>query len=170
MQSHFLMVDNLQVRLVSAKDHSKLWNIIEAVIRGGETYVFYPDSGKEKMMDYWLAPEKRTYVVESMGEMAATFTLKPNMPDRGSHIANASYMVHPDFTGKGIGEFIGRYSKEEARRLGYEAMQFNIVIKSNERAVNLWKKIGFRIIGEIPNAFKHPRQGPTNAYIMYCEL
>lgn len=164
------MSNDFTVRLIENSDHDRLWEIIEAVIRGGETYVFNPDSSREKMLAYWLAPEKKSYVVEQGSEIVGTFTLRPNMPDRGSHIANASYMVHPKHSGKGIGEFMGRYSIEEAMRLGYEAMQFNIVIKSNGPAVNLWKKIGFRIIGEIPNAFKHPKLGPTNAYVMYREL
>lgn len=164
------MSPNYKVRLIEQKDHEKLWDIIGSVIRGGETYVFYPDSSREKMFAYWLAPEKKSYIVEMDGNVVATFTIKPNMPDRGAHIANASYMVHPSHTGKGIGEFIGRYSLAEAKKLGYEAMQFNIVIKSNEPAVKLWQKIGFRIVGEIPKAFRHPRLGLTNAYVMYREL
>ncbi|HCM78024.1 MAG TPA: GNAT family N-acetyltransferase [Cytophagales bacterium] len=164
------MRENLTVRSFEEKDREAIWNIISEVIAGGETYVFYPNSSKDKMLDYWLAPDKKIYVAQLEDEIVATFTIKPNMPDRGSHIANGSYMVSPGQGGKGIGEFIGRYSLTEAKKLGYQAMQFNIVIKSNERAVNLWKKIGFKIIGEVPNAFQHPRLGMTNAYIMYKEL
>lgn len=167
---NFAINMNLLVRPITTNDHDMLWKIIEAVIKGGETYVFDPDSSREKMLTYWLAPEKKVYVVEMEGEIVGTFTIKPNMADRGSHIANASYMVNPSHSGKGIGEFMGKYSLHEAKRLGYLAMQFNIVIKSNERAVNLWKKIGFKIIGEVPKAFRHPRLGFTNAYIMYREL
>jgi len=65
---------------------------------------------------------------------------------------------------------MGAYSLEEAKRLGYTAMQFNIVIKSNERAVRLWQSLGFGIIGEIPEAFNHKKDGLTNAYIMYRKL
>jgi len=49
-------------------------------------------------------------------------------------------------------------------------MQFNIVIKSNVRAVHLWQTLGFKIIGEIPDAFNHKENGLTNAYIMYRKL
>lgn len=164
------MQHNLNVRLFEESDRDLVWEIISAVIKGGETYVFDPKSPKEKMMNYWLAPEKKVYVVLRNKDIVATFTIKANMPDRASHVANASYMVDPKHAGKGIGEFIGKYSLEEAKRLGYLAMQFNMVIKSNARAVNLWKKIGFEIIGEVPNAFRHPSQGMTNAYVMYKEL
>jgi ribosomal protein S18 acetylase RimI-like enzyme len=73
-------------------------------------------------------------------------------------------------SGKGIGQAIGVFSLEEARRLGYKAMQFNIVVKSNTHAVKLWTKLGFKIIGEIPDAFDHPEHGMTNAYVMYQKL
>ena len=65
---------------------------------------------------------------------------------------------------------MGEFSLAEAKRLGYTAMQFNIVIKSNARAVNLWQNLGFKIIGEIPDAFNHKENGMTNAYIMYRKL
>ena len=48
--------------------------------------------------------------------------------------------------------------------------QFNFVVKSNSVAVNLWRSVGFEIIGEIPDAFRHSTNGLTNAYIMYRKL
>jgi ribosomal protein S18 acetylase RimI-like enzyme len=99
-----------------------------------------------------------------------TFFIKDNQPDLGSHIANAGYMTAPGTFGKGIGRAMGEFSILEAARLGYKAMQFNIVIKSNERAVALWKSMDFEIIGEIPDAFNHQQNGLTNAYIMYRKI
>lgn len=164
------MATELSVRSYHSSDEEAVWGIIHHVLAGGETYVFYPGSPREKMLNYWLAAEKKVYVVLLDGQVVGTFTIKPNMPDRASHIANASYMVHPAYEGKGIGLFMANCSLEEARRFGYMAMQFNIVIKSNERAVRLWSKVGFEIIGEIPDAFNHPRLGMTNAYVMYRKL
>ena len=79
-------------------------------------------------------------------------------------------MVSEKAFGKGIGKTMAEFSLEEARRLDYKAMQFNIVIKSNTRAVRLWQRLGFNIIGEIPDAFNHKENGLTNAYIMHRKL
>jgi ribosomal protein S18 acetylase RimI-like enzyme len=49
-------------------------------------------------------------------------------------------------------------------------MQFNIVVKSNERAIAIWKKLGCDIVGEVPEVFKHKKLGLTNAYIMWRKL
>lgn len=161
---------SITIRLFQNEDTEAIWPIMQEVISKGEYYVFYPDSSKEKMLGYWLAPGKRVYVATISDKIVGTFTIKDNQPDLGSHIANASYMVHPDYSGKGIGRMLGEHSLAEAKRLGYLAMQFNIVIKSNERAVALWKSLGFQVIGEIPKAFKHHKLGYSNAYIMYREL
>ena len=160
----------IHIRKATLKDSNEIWNIIKEVIATGDTYVFNPNSSKEKMLEYWFAKNKHTYVALFNKEIAGTFIITNNQPDLGSHVANASYMTAPDATGKGIGKAMGIFSLEEAKKIGYKAMQFNIVVKSNERAVQLWKKLGFEIIGEIPEAFNHKEKGLTNAYIMYKKL
>jgi L-amino acid N-acyltransferase YncA len=165
-----MLANQVHFRPAVASDNDAIWNIIKEVIKSGDTYVFYPDSSREKMLDYWLAGDKKVYVAEVADKIVGTFTLKNNQPDMGSHIANASYMMDPQHSGMGIGKIMGEYSVEEARRLGYLAMQFNIVIKSNQRAVNLWKGLGFKILGEIPDALNHPVLGMTNAYVMHRAL
>jgi ribosomal protein S18 acetylase RimI-like enzyme len=79
-------------------------------------------------------------------------------------------MVAPEASGKGVGRKMAEFSLDEARRLGFTAMQFNFVVASNTAAVRLWQSIGMKIIGEIPEAFDHKEKGLTNAYIMYRKL
>jgi ribosomal protein S18 acetylase RimI-like enzyme len=103
-------------------------------------------------------------------QIAGTFFLKANQPGLGSHVGNAGYMVKPGIYGKGIGRQMAEWSLDECRRLGFKALQFNFVVKSNTYAVKLWQSIGMEIIGEIPDAFDHAENGLTNAYIMYRKL
>ncbi len=160
----------LKIRRAIEEDKTRVWEIIKKVISTGDTYVYKPDSPKEKMLDYWFAADKKTYVALYEDVIVGTFYLKDNQPDLGSHIANAGYMVAPEAMGKRVGRTMAEYSLHEAKRLGYKAMQFNFVVKSNEVAVKLWQSLGFEIIGEIPEAFNHPENGLTNAYIMYRKL
>jgi ribosomal protein S18 acetylase RimI-like enzyme len=160
----------IEIRKAIPLDNDKIWNIIKEVISSGDTYVFSPDSSKEKMLSFWCNEDKYTYVALIDNKIAGTFFIKNNQPDLGSHIANAGYMTSPAAFGKGVGTRMGNFSIAEAQRLGYKAMQFNIVVKSNGKAISLWKKLGFEIIGEIPDAFSHMQNGFTNAYIMYRKL
>lgn len=160
----------ITIRKSTTEDKEKVWEIIKSVISTGDTYTFAPDSPKEKMLDYWFAEDKKTFVAVSENNIVGTFFLKDNQPDLGSHVANAGYMVSPEAKGLGIGRRMAEFSLEEARRLGYRAMQFNFVVKSNEVAVRLWQNLGFEIIGEIPEAFQHKEKGLTNALVMYRKL
>jgi GNAT superfamily N-acetyltransferase len=77
--------------------------------------------------------------------------VKPNFVGRAAHIANAGYFVVPEHRGSGIGRALVEHSLDEARRLGFDAMQFNLVFVSNP-ARALYEDLGFRQVGEIPAA------------------
>lgn len=178
----------LEIRKAAEADREAVWQIIKAVIATGDTYVFAPDTPREEMLAYWFAPDKHTYVAvwsepaatngaagsaaptAPLPQIVGTFFLKANQPGLGAHVGNAGYMVAPDAKGRRVGRTMAEFSLDEARRLGFRSMQFNFVVKSNEIAVKLWKSVGFEIIGEIPEAIDHARDGLTNAYIMYRKL
>ena len=159
-----------EIRKASKADEPRIWEIIKSVIASGDTYIFAPDSSEEKMLAFWCGADKKTFVALLEKKIVGTFFLKDNQPDLGSHIANAGYMVAPEARGKRIGRTMAEFLIEEARRLGYKAMQFNFVVKSNEAAVKLWLDSGFKVIGEIPEAFNHLENGLTNAYIMHRKI
>ncbi len=160
----------ITIRKYQEEDKQQIWEIIKFVISTGDSYTYLPDSPRQKTFADWCSVEKQTYVAVSENKIVATFYIKPNQTGLGSHIANGSYMVAPEARGKGVGRKIGEFSIAEAKRLGFAAMQFNFVVKSNEKAVKLWQSLGFEIIGEIPEAFRHVENGLTNAYIMYRKL
>ena len=160
----------MQIRKAVIEDYPGIWAIIKEVIAGGDTYTFDPAATMEEMIGYWCASDKYTYVAVEGDQIAGTFFIKANQPGLGSHVANAGYMVAASHTGKGVGKSMCAFSLEEAKRMGFKAMQFNFVVKSNTRAVQLWQKMGFSIIGEIPDAFNHKQNGMTNALILYRKL
>lgn len=67
----------------------------------------------------------------------------------GSHIANGSYMVHPNHHGKGIGKILCEHSIQFSKDKEYVGIQFNAVVSTNIPAIKLWEKYGFNIIGKI---------------------
>ena len=62
------------------------------------------------------------------------------------------------------------HSLKVAPEMGFRAMQFNFVLSSNTRAVAIWKKYGFQVIGQIPEAFNHPKDGFVDALVMHKKL
>ncbi len=158
------------IREAHLQDYDAVWSIFHQVIQTGDTYVFDPNTRKEDLAKHWFAPYMRTYVAEDKGDILGTYILKPNQIDLGSHIANCSYMVHPQAQGKGVGKLLCEHSIQNAAHLGFNAIQFNLVVSTNTTAVHLWQKFGFTIIGTIPKGFRHLRLGFVDAYIMFKEL
>lgn len=62
------------------------------------------------------------------------------------------------------------HSQAVAVALGFLAMQFNLVAATNERAVRLWRRLGFAVVGTLPGAFRHQRVGRVNALVMFKTL
>jgi hypothetical protein len=69
-----------------------------------------------------------------------------------------------------LGSQIEHGWRRGARRQGYAAMQFNAVVESNEVAVELYRRLGFSIIGAVPESFAHPRFGLVGLHVMHRYL
>lgn len=168
----------IKIRPAIAEDFNAIWKIFKSVIAGGDTYVNRAETTEHEALDKWFATNVKTFVAEIDGKISGelprgivgAYLLKPNQVDRGSHIANASYIVDTETRGAGIGKALALHSISTAKELGYLAMQFNFVVSTNIAAVNLWKSVGFKIISTVPKGFKHETLGYVDAYIMFREL
>lgn len=160
----------ITLRRATPADQDAVWAIFHAVIAAGDTYVFEPEMPREEALSYWFRSDTQTYVAEDEDRIVGTYLLKPNQPGLGAHVANAAFMVAPAARGLGVGRGMGEHCLAEARRLGFRAMQFNFVVSTNEPAVRLWQQLGFRIIGTLPQAFRHARRGYVDAHIMFRSL
>ena len=157
----------LRVRNASSADAAAIWKIFHAVVAPGDTYSFTPDTAERDAVAYFLGPGITCFVAEDDGKVIGMYKLIPNHVGRGSHVSNASFMVDPAAQGKGAGRALAEHCLDEARRQGYEAMQFNFVVSTNTAGVILWKKLGFAIVGTLPKAFRHATLGDVDAYVMH---
>jgi GNAT superfamily N-acetyltransferase len=112
-------------------------------------------------------PGGRVLVAVDDGAVVGTAELHPNQPAAGSHVANAGFMVSPTVSGRGVGRALAQRVLEVAAEDGYEAMQFNAVVETNEHAVRLWESLGFKILATVPEAFRHPERGFVGLHIMH---
>ena len=160
----------LDIRLARETDRDAIWNIFHAVVAPGDTYAFNPRISREDALAYWFRADTHTYVAEEDGRVVGTYILKANQPSHGSHVANAAFMVAPDVQGSGVGRRMAEHCLAEARQLGFRAMQFNFVVSTNEGAIRLWKQLGFKIVGTLPGAFRHPQKGYVDVYVMFRSL
>jgi len=157
----------MEIRRAEEADFESMWPIFRAVVATGTTYVFDPGTSREEAFAYWLGPGARSYVAVDEGRVVGMYKIVANQRDLGSHVANASFMVDPLYSGRGAGREMGLHCLREAREAGFLAMQFNFVVSTNHAAVALWKKLGFEIVGTLPKAFRHQELGLVDVYVMY---
>lgn len=154
----------------SESDKSQLYEIFLEIINEGTSYPHISPYSFDDFLGYFFPKNSKVIICKKDNEIAGGFYLKPNFAGRASHIGNAGYIIKEKFRGHKIGFYLGQHSIDLAKKMGYEAIQFNFVFKKNTRALRLWEKLGFKIIGTIPKAIKNNEQDYEDAVIMYKEL
>ncbi|MCP3667202.1 MAG: GNAT family N-acetyltransferase [Gammaproteobacteria bacterium] len=157
----------MDIREATKADFDSIWTIFSEIVKAGETYAYPADTNKELALKIWLEAPRKTYVFEEDGNILGTYYLKTNQAGPGNHVCNCGYMVSSSARGRGLATVMCEHSQGIAEDLGYKAMQFNFVASSNESAVRLWNKLGFKTVGRLPKAFRHPALGYVDALVMY---
>jgi ribosomal protein S18 acetylase RimI-like enzyme len=160
----------LRVRAWVEGDAEAVWQIFRAVVAGGDTYAYRPETGREEALALWPGPGGRCFVAVTGGRVVGTYVLRANQPGLGAHVANAAFMVDPAARGRGVGRAMGEDALVRAAAAGYRAMQFNLVVASNLAAIALWRSLGFAVVGRLPGAFHRRGEGDVDALVMYRSL
>lgn len=159
--------DRYTVRPFAAADWPHVWAIIEPIVRAGETYPQPTDMAEDAARKWWIDDHRAVFVAEADAGLLGTYYLMDNKPGLGAHVANAGYMVAPHAHGQGVGRALAAHSLHAARKLGYLAMQYNLVVSTNTSSLHLWDSMGFERSGVLPRAFRHSRHGLVDAFVMY---
>ena len=157
----------MSIREAHRDDFERIWPIFHEVVSAGDTYAFDPQTTRQEAYRLWMEVPERTFVAEIDGEVLGTYFIKRNHEGPGSHVCNCGYMVSSRARGRGLATAMCEHSQAVAVEMGFEVMQFNLVVETNVGAVRLWQKLGFRIVGTVPKAFRHPTRGHVGAHVMY---
>jgi ribosomal protein S18 acetylase RimI-like enzyme len=160
----------VDIRAATTDDDDAIWAVLEPIIRAGDAYALPRDWSRNDTLAYWRSPDHDVFVAVVDGAIVGTYFVCANRLGGGAHVANAGYATARDAQGKGVARTMCEHSLEHARRRGFRAMQFNFVIATNTRAVALWERLGFAIVGTLPGAFAHPTLGDVDAFVMYRSL
>ena len=161
----------MEIREATAADWPRIYPFFARIVAAGETYAYPEDLTAGQAEPLWMErPPGHTVVAVDDETILGSAKMGPNRPGRGSHIATGSFMVDPERAGRGVGRALGTYLIDWARSEGYHGIQFNAVVAVNAPAVHLWQALGFRIIGTVPDAFRHATDGLVGLHVMYRSL
>ena len=160
-----------EIREIRESDWPKIWPILQETIRAGDTYTFSPQSTEKEIREVWVEVPAKTFVAcDAEGRILGTYFIKANQPGLGAHVCNCGYVVAPTAQGRGIASLMCEHSQARALAMGFKAMQFNFVVATNTRAIRLWERLGFSVVGRLPGAFNHQKLGYVDALIMFKRL
>jgi len=157
------------IRQATPADWPAIWALLEPVFRAGDTYAVDQDISEDAARAVWMDMPAATFVWDENGVLG-TFYIKKNHAGGASHVCNCGYVTAAAAQGRGIARAMCEHSQSAARALGFSAMQFNMVLETNVGAVGLWQRLGFEIVGTLPQVFDHPVQGLVNGYVMWKAL
>src|SRR5216683_481376 len=150
-------------------DDEAIRQIIVPTIRAGETYALPSDWTEAEALAYWRSPGHTVFVAED-GAVVGTYYIRPNQRGGGGHVANCAFMTATSAAGRGVASAMCAHALQYAAASGYVAMQFNFVVSTNARAVALWRRFGFEIVGRVPDASRHLTLGLVDALVMHRKL
>ena len=161
----------MEVREAAGPDWEQIWPFFREIVRAAETYAYDPEITEGDAREIWMVgPPGVTFVAVLDGAVVGTANAYANRDGPGSHVASGSFMVDPALAGRGIGRALGERVIEWARAEGFRSIQFNAVVETNERAVGLWRSLGFEVIGTVPEAFRLPDGSLSGLHVMYRRL
>jgi L-amino acid N-acyltransferase YncA len=161
----------MEIRPFTETDWPEVWPIVQKIVRAADTFAYDPAMTEAEARAIWIESPPGLTVVMIEGErILGSAKMGPNRPGPGSHVATASFMVAAEARGRGVGTALCRYALDWARERGYAGMQFNAVAESNSAAIEIYRRLGFHIVGTVPGAFAHPTRGRVGLHVMYRAL
>jgi len=144
--------------------------MLEPVFRSGETYAIRTDITESEAVAYWTSADAGAFVLEGEAGLLGTYYIRTNQQGGGAHVCNCGFVTAQAARGKGAARVMLDDACKRAKQAGYKAMQFNFVLSNNHRAIDIWSRSGFDIVGRLPNAFNHPKDGMIDALVMFKTL
>ena len=131
-----------EISRAGARDYDELFAAYTQIVDSGAGFPHEPPLTREAFDEYWIAHSSAVWIVRLGGVLVGAYYVKPNFVGRAAHIANAGYFLLEPYRGHGLGRRLVEHSLHEARRLGFDAMQFNLVFASNP-ARHMYRAVGF---------------------------
>lgn len=169
-------MSRVRIRAATDADWPRIWPFFQQIVQAGESYAYPLGLTEQTARSLWMetGPGQTFVAVEGAdgrdGPVLGSAKAGPNRPGRGSHVATASFMVHPAQRGLGVGRALGEHVLAWAGEQGYRGMQFNAVVETNAPAVALWRALGFEVVGTVPEAFDSAAHGLVGLHVMYRRL
>ncbi|MDP2286976.1 MAG: GNAT family N-acetyltransferase [Actinomycetota bacterium] len=139
----------VELRPLQNEDLDALFDMYAAVVDDGGAM---PANGAtmDVFLEGWIR-NRAVFVAWQDEKIVGSYFVRSNFPAFAAHIAQGGYTVSSTARRQGIARLMVQDSLQQAARLGYTAMMFNLVLEHNPSRT-LYESLGFEVIGRIPHA------------------
>ncbi|MHA3914981.1 GNAT family N-acetyltransferase [Halovulum sp. GXIMD14793] len=159
----------LTIRPAAEADGPAIWDILRPVFRAGDTYAVDPRISRDDALTYWHCNHE-VFVYCAEDALLGTYYIGPNQAGGGDHVCNCGFATAEAARGQGVARAMLEHALTHGANSGFAAMQFNFVVATNTRAIAIWTRYGFQVVGRLPGAFRHPQQGMVDALVLFRPL
>lgn len=122
---------------------------------------------EERLLEHFLeAPRQMMLAALVSGKLAGNSSMAPvGNKRRVLHRCSLAIAIDQEYWGLGLGTALLEALLGQARRCGYEQAELE-VIAGNERALRLYRRLGFELYGERPRAIRYGDGSYANELLM----
>ncbi len=159
MRAHF---NHIKLRHIKKSDLDGIWhNFNEVVEEGLYLPVFFPVRSEYEKVSWYevLKREREICIVAEDTRKKSPYNIVGQCEisniewDAATHVGNLGIIVARNYRDQGIGRKLIEFALEEAKKLNNKKKIILSCFSTNERAINLYKSIGFKEIGIRKNQF-----------------
>ena len=118
-------------------------------------------------LDYERALPMLAIIEDSEGieRIISTTSLRFHDSEAFRHMAEFGITVRDDYQGRGLGTVLTRHMIEIAREKGLKKV-FLRVNTDNERAIHVYERMGYRVVGRVPGEVKYKGEYVDGLYMI----
>jgi L-amino acid N-acyltransferase YncA len=174
IEKHLKDGSSIRLALAEPQDVEAIRRLFNVIVNEGTSYPHEESTPDKDFQTYWFGggPTVTASVPDPSGggQLAGAYYVKANWPGRSAHVANAGFLVTPEWRGKGLGRLLGETMLAHAHTLGFQSVIFNLVFAENRVSRHLWKQLGFRELATIPHAVRKDDGNFQDAVIIFRSL
>lgn len=169
--------ENITIRSATKEDAENLLEFFNGVcsesvflLSDGSETSYTAEQEKEFINAHSENTQNFLVLAEANGEIIGNCTFEQvSFLKRVKHRCTLGISVKEKYQGMGIGKILMCFAQDAAKQKGFEQMELE-VIANNQKAINLYDKLGFVKCGEITDGIKYPDGSYENIIIMVKKL
>ncbi|MFZ2016497.1 MAG: GNAT family N-acetyltransferase [Nocardioides sp.] len=147
-------------------DGDDLWRILTEALASGRSRALDATAPREQAIEQWTRDERVGFVAERDGRLIGTCTIHPYRSRLDAPVATAALVVDPADHGLYVHHELLRRAVDVAAGAGSEGVRLEVIV-TNVAVVQIYRALGFVIVGREPAACRLPDGSRADVLVLH---